>query len=1017
MQPAAVSPTNAFDVPPPVPPPKSAAEDLFGLDSFTSAAQAPPAAAPASLGPFGGTDVFGTSKPASPAATGGPNSPMQPQGNMFGQPQSQMFNPASGFRQPGISPAGTGGSFGPASVFQPQQPKSNDMDDLLGDADPEVSKKLTNETAELANLSNQIGSLTTQTQELKAKRASTEQDLTSLTSQKQHIEVQLSQLRSAYEREAETVRQVEIQLANSRTETTKLRNDYNIAEAEYHQLQAKKQEVAAGLESDRSENESLRERMNAITAENRNLRQELERLQLQARQQKGLVTISKKQVSTSEAEREKIKADIDEAKSVASPAPASPTLSQGSTSTNPFYRNKSPPAVAENAFSPGTFSPGGPAAQSHLDDVFGPAISSQPSQPPPPASFFTQRQHPERAGTDVSVLSARSLTSASEAGGHGDLSTPPTSAPESSYHGSPHPSEAPPPSQGSQITSAFLPLPISRADSVTSSVQVNPSASVSASRPETPTNWQGSAQAVDSPARERELFPKPEDRRSSFSVKSDAGTEASGREVFPSLERDRSPFAPAPLEKNATGTTSGGDENRSLKEKRDSFSGFGSGPASGMPGGFPMAGTPNPIKQTPTGESNMSNRSRTSNMSRPAFGDQTRSDPFSLAKDESRGPASSKQDFEEAFKGLGFTAAKTDHTGGSGSVATSRFDTEFPPIEEIHHDDSDSESEAGAGGFSGGFEDNFTSSSPVQKHAQLASAPGQQSQGDTSQSSGAPPPVSAQQSPPAYGTANPQDNSGFPPEFGKLLPSRSDPMDHKAPTPGGSTNDVFFPPPPSNKPFGAPKDDFDDEFGDLAEAKEADDKADENDFSTSSGFDDFNPVFDNQPSLGKPQNAGGAAGNDDFANFSFNIDQPGQPLPPQARGESPVLQQQAKSTPEDWDAIFAGLDSKAQPASELNGPGAGAGAPADANGEHNNGMDPNEGSGVLLNTTTSAGADAGASSANNSSAAAVTAATKDNTANMEDGDKVSNLVGMGFDREKSVKALEKNGWNIDRVSY
>ncbi|KAA8894505.1 hypothetical protein FN846DRAFT_900891 [Sphaerosporella brunnea] len=895
-------------------------DDLFGLDSFSSAGPGPSSTATA--GPFEG-DMFG-SKEASPAVSAG-HSPVPPQGPSFLNRPTPTFVPQSSFATGGSNHSGRGG------FAQPPKP---DMDDLLGDADPEVSKQLTNESTELANLSNQIGSLTKQTQELNIKRVSAESDLSNLTTQKQHIEAQLAQLRAAYEKEAAQVNRVEEQLAISRQETAKATQEYHKLDAEYNQLQYKLQELSSQLDADKRENENLKERMNSINAENRQLREELERVQMQARRERGMVAINKKQVEKSEQERDKLKASIEDAsrpQSAAGPhPPGSPTLSQSSVtgSHNPFHARKSPPIPENPAFAPSPFGP--------INDVFGPGPFS--STPPPQTPFAP------RNAADSSTYTPSATES-----GHGGRSTPTTSAPPSSYHGSPPPAEAPPPAVDAQMTSAFLPLPgINRTDSLSSSVQVNAAASVRntdqfQSRPDTPTNAFGTA-TVETPGRE-----KREDRSGSFSMKSDAGTEASGRPAFTAFDRRiDSPFSQ--VERNNTGGTSGGDEPRKL-EKSDSYYG------SAVPGSFPSAEPSNPIKATPTGDSMMSNQSRRSNLSRSAFGD-----PFNLGKDDAR--ASSRQDFDDAFSKY---AAVEHHTGGSGSISASKFNDEFPPIQEVRPDsDSDSEGEVG-------FEDNFTTASPMQTKPKLTS--GTPSNAATESPSAPPPAASAQASPPGYGTEKPY-------EFGGLLPSRTDPMKHDALTPGGSANAVVFPSVP-NAATTTAKDDVDD-------------------FGTSSAFDDFNPVFESRNTASAPGMA--ISDDNDFDQFTFNVGGP-------AHGQSNETAAQGKQQPasaQDWDAIFANFGDQPQQqqqpqAGMENVPTAGANGMSDQSG-----MDPGEG-GVSLSSSDH--------HPSISSSAAVGTATEGGVKVAAGGndEKVEKLTGMGFDRESSVKALQKHGWDIDRV--
>ncbi|PWW72306.1 hypothetical protein C7212DRAFT_348215 [Tuber magnatum] len=1012
----------AFEAPPPPvppPPPKPTSQDLFELDFSSPAPQtssAPPSTQNQSpLGPFD-ADVFGVpNRPAISPNSSGPvpeSKPPMPQGppNFFGP--SRAFVPSSNFGQSMISPSGTGGSnhSAPPATRQTQSM----VEDLLGDADPEITKKFTNETTELANLSNQIGTLTKQTQELKIKKSSAEQELTTLSSQKHHIEGQLASLRAAYEREAEQLKQAEDQLAKSKNEMMTLRGEYRTAEQSYTELQSRKQEMSSHLESDRRENENLNQRMRVINQENINLRQELEKLQCQARQQRGMVAINKKQVSTGEVERERLKGEIDDTRSnVASPPPpSSPTPSQASLNNNPFHRR--PPAAPDSAFPPSPLAPGNnpPAHATTLEDVFGPSFSAAPSLNP------TSTGISQRSTTEGSA--GPSAPSASEGPSH---STPPTSPP-TSYHNSPQ-TDAAPPGAASHVV-PFPLVPISRADSVTSSVQVNPSASNQGdhefSRPDTPTNW-ASSSIGDAPAKDRDSFVKPDDRRSSMSVRSDAGTESSAKAPFPSRKiEDRSPFA-APVERNTTGNTTGGDEQSQSGKQWDSFgSTFGTGGT--IPGAFPS-----PIKPNPTGESVKSNRSRTSQMSRSDF-----QPMYNSGAKEDR-----NKDFDEAFKNL--RSQEKQHTGGSG-ISSVQFNKEFPPIVEVGRDeDSDSDNEKG-------FEDNFNPN-PVPSHTQPATTappPPTTSPAPTGPVNAPPHPVSAQQSPPSYVPGSKpmggMEKGNFPAEYSGFLPPRSDAMKHEGSTPGGGNNAIGFPalsqspavpgnsnadvfgqgsslfssspsstsknppssaqnnsmfsssPPAASKspvPAGNPPvptraafgDDFDKEFGDLAEAKEVDDKADDNDFGTNSAFGDFDPVFDVASSKGNVA-PGTAVMDDGFTDFDFNIDSPaGQPQ-----------QQEVKTaSSQDWDAIFADLDTRepAQgqpPRTQTNG---NVGGETSGDTRQQSGTGPDiEAGGVALG----GGEDGG---------------------QLGEEEKVIKLTGMGFNRDSSVKALEKHGYNLDRV--
>ncbi|KAL8955202.1 MAG: hypothetical protein Q9183_006746 [Haloplaca sp. 2 TL-2023] len=159
-------------------------------------------------------------------------------------------------------------------------------------------------------------------------------------------------------------------------------------------------------------------------------------------------------------------------------------------------------------------------------------------------------------------------------------------------------------------------------------------------------------------------------------------------------------------------------------------------------------------------------------------------------------------------------------------------------------------------------------------------------------------------------------------------PGPSMPEPHAPMAPGASEATYAYqhqPATSSSQPQLPPKnafDDFDNEFGDLSEAKEADDKGDE-DFTASNrgGFDEFNPTFDSPASTRtfQPQQPSQQQQNFNFSDFESNISAPSA-RPPQQQPQ----QFQPATTSHDWDAIFAGLDSPPQQQADISA-GAGSG--------------------------------------------------------------------------------------------
>lgn len=446
-QTAGASPFDAPEPPRPQPPPapKSALDDLFGLDATPAPLQAPMA-----TGGSAAKDPFANASPVVPA------SPIQASPTGAGS-QFKPFIPSSSFGR-SLQPQDTGGS----STSKP----TSAVDDLLGDNDPEISKKLTNETAELANLSNQIGSLSNQMQQVQGQRAVTQKEVSQTSQQKKNFEDRLAQLRNLYEKEAKEVADLKDQLQKSRDETRKLMTEMATIDGNYRDIQTQHQQLTAALQSDQQENQSLKQKISSVNAEIAQLKPQVEKLKSDARQHKGLVAINKKQLSTVEGERDKLKTEAEDltrsneelARSagttspVAAPAQvASPTPSTAS-GNNPFFKRSGSTDMMGAFASP----PPKTYNDKSFDDIFGGFGTGSTSATPPPAVSF-KAQH-----TGNSTASA------------GSFATPASSTPTTvSRQATIGAAEPPPPPASRQISSSFLPFG-DMSESLTSSRQASP---------------------------------------------------------------------------------------------------------------------------------------------------------------------------------------------------------------------------------------------------------------------------------------------------------------------------------------------------------------------------------------------------------------------------------------------------------------------------------------------------------------------------------------------------------------
>jgi len=1020
--------------------PKSASEDLFGLDAFTT----PAPQVPQSTG--------GSTTPA--AASSHPkSSPLQPQNTQ----QSTVFKPfvpSSSFGQTMMTPQATGASGSVASPgnrgLQQQQNQPSPMDDLLGDNDPEISKRLTQETTELANLSNQVGTLTNQMQEVKSQRASTEQDVSQVSVQKRDFEARLSQLRSAYEQEVRDVKALEERLNISKNETKKVQQDLAMVQHTYQNLHEQHQQVAAALDADQKESSNLKERMRQVNSEIAQLRPQLEKLRSDARQQKGLVAINKKQLSTLEAERDKVRGELDGAtrelgeatqeleeskrsleaashtllppSTVASPAPSSATQSM-----NPFFRRANNPST-ERGMSESPFTPQTVASPNHdaFDSFFGTSeVKSGPNESSAVSSsnFF----EPEPSAPPLSGGPSGLVKELHEEPGNLALfSQSPTT-----QDGFPSSNAVPPaPPQSRQITSSFLPLRNNRTN------PGSPSSSVGVAAP---ASRFGDTSGLVTPMNERQISQafRPSD--------SNESTNESGVNPTNTL----APNSASPFPEHKPSVLNEPDSHKptaiGTAEANNGFRDFGQPSAPpDIPGAFPTGSTP---FQTPVGSSGqLAESSRGPNS--PFHNDNVTGDRSPATELDTKNASSANDDFESAFSGFPSNgkAPEQNDTIFPSDTAASRAQaapqSEFPPIQEFGpDDDSDSDSDRR-------FDDDFSPVTP--KHQQGNPIPEQSSaptetlrpelKRASSNTSQLPTP-NAQQSPPTYdstifpnGHGEHRDSNQFPAEYGGLLPAREDPtsppLASQSPespvrsTSNGEASSIFggmtskeralsgtsiptaqmpMVPGATAAPFAydnakaqsqAPAsssqpsmpaqnafDDFENEFGDLSEARAADDKG-EDDLTSSyrDGFDEFNPAFDS-PAPSKATSSSIMQNDNAFHDFESSIQNTGPVL---SSTSKPMSQ---PSTEHDWDAIFAGLDTSSAKA-------------------HGNGI---EGSHSTLPPKES-----GVSTARPSSTSTKPSLGRALTTEHDD-PILKRLTGMGYPREESLAALERFDYNLDMV--
>ncbi|KPI41820.1 putative calcium-binding protein [Cyphellophora attinorum] len=886
--------------------PKSAADDLFGLDAF-----GPPGTPQQQVAQStGGTDAGPFANPPAPSS---PST----------STQFRPFVPTSSFGQ-SLNPQATGSP----SLNQNRSIASPSHDDLLGDADPAETSKITNETTELANLSNQVGNLSKQMTDLHTSRGQTEQEINQTSAQKRAFESRLGQLRQLYESEVKEVKALKDQLAAVKGDTKRLQSDYAMINGNHQDLSTQHQQLRQQFETDQRENAALKEKIRQMNAEVDSLKPQLEKLKSDARQQKGLVAINKKQLATNEAERDRLKAELTAAQkeiedhareavesaraienskreveeaeraraavksppAVASPPAVTspPAVSRDivspapSTSSNPFFRRTPSETVASPEPQPQQ-----QHNQSAFDNIFGPSFGAAA---PAPATSFD-----------------RSFDSAND--------TPPAGISRASSS-TPQIMEPPAPPSASQITSAALPFPhsLSRNESVNSSVRVAaPASRLSPEEGNTP----------------RALTPGS----------STYGTEDSKAD---------DPFAPSAQD----------EEQESVKQtiptgEMSTEEMFGKSTENlELPGAFPGGDTPG--VQTPTASGFGTGAAIGAGAAAVAAGVGVAA--ATNGEDKGKGPAKEDDDFDQYFAGAVHQRSASDQARDFDSAfagmkaapaANGASNQEFPDIKEL--EDSDSESESSE--EPAGFDDDFNKSKAAEAQPAVASAvpshlaPRPQIQQTPSAASSLPDFSTQTPPPPDYQNAAGSNPNHFAREYAGLLPEREDPT--SPPPAGGETvqqsapeahsygpevghaqNAGASPPPPAvakSTPF-----DFDSAFAGVGPAQVEDDSDSDDEDDVPHNKRDtaqFDPTFDSPapssttaassssaaatvppPSFNTAVTNGSATpppppAKNDF--FDFGTDKSAGPVPP--AGPSPGTGN--PQTAHDWDDIFSGLSS------------------------------------------------------------------------------------------------------------
>lgn len=193
-----------------------------------------------------------------------------------------------------------------ASAPMPQRSVQNN--DLF--ADSTASAQLSQATTELANLSNQVSSLTKQATEVNDKKVRAQQELERVTQLKTSIESKLATLRASYDQEVQQTEKVESLLLRSRKDTETLQQELSVAEANYHAVEGKLTELQKELQDSEQSNSQLKEQIGNLNAMAASLQTELNEKQQKVKQERSMVDVNSKQLELNQITVDNLKAEI-----------------------------------------------------------------------------------------------------------------------------------------------------------------------------------------------------------------------------------------------------------------------------------------------------------------------------------------------------------------------------------------------------------------------------------------------------------------------------------------------------------------------------------------------------------------------------------------------------------------------------------------------------------------------------------------------------------------------------------
>lgn len=217
----------------------------------------------------------------------------------FGQGQNSAFGsiPAqhTPTSAPSLNPSMAGVTAASSSLSQPD----------------ELDNKVSTVKTDVANLQNQVNSMSSQAQNASDKRQRTEAELNRLAGVRSDLQTQLNTFRTNRDQDVKKHEELEQILHQNQLETGKLSQEYSTIQAQYGETHNKLQELTTKYNAEREENAKVKQQIKQTNEETTALKAQLESVSKEAKQQHNILTISKQQLLAAEQERDSYKTQIE----------------------------------------------------------------------------------------------------------------------------------------------------------------------------------------------------------------------------------------------------------------------------------------------------------------------------------------------------------------------------------------------------------------------------------------------------------------------------------------------------------------------------------------------------------------------------------------------------------------------------------------------------------------------------------------------------------------------------------